>query len=256
MTNLHIPSEWKQQLGFCRGDPRLCESPAAVPDIAHAPAVRAALNGDIGLSAVFGVQDVQDVSATSFVPTIGFLVMEEYRWQEVREVYRKLWNQGLLSLLLVITDDTLRAFSLLHKQARRDSSDDKDYLIETLDRTRQALQLRVLILGVESGRLYAEHEQHFNPEQRIDHVLLSNITAAHQLLSQHDLEMEQAQVRGLCPLQGKSGRQNRAPDRSGGSPASAARPGGAQRVQRRQSGRGGLYPRLRAGRRGAAAQPL
>ena len=58
------------------------------------------------MSAVFCVQGV---------PTIAILSLDEYDRDSVIQLHADLWNQGLASLFLVISGDTLRAFSLARK---------------------------------------------------------------------------------------------------------------------------------------------
>src|SRR5688572_25093587 len=104
-TLLSHPLEkaWKDRLGLAhRQTPELYESADAVSDVPHAAAIRAALE-EMGLSAIFCVQGV---------PTVAILATDHYDRAAVVDLHGALWNQGLASLLLVIADDTLRAFSL------------------------------------------------------------------------------------------------------------------------------------------------
>ena len=58
---------------------------------------------ELGASAVFCVQGV---------PTIVILAVDEYDRDRIVKLHAALWNQGLASLLLVLSGDTIRAFSL------------------------------------------------------------------------------------------------------------------------------------------------
>src|SRR5688572_25672742 len=103
---LLLGQEWKERLGLAnRRSPALYESSEAVTDAPHALAIRTALD-DLGLSAVFCVQGV---------PTVAILSVEQYDRTRIIDLHGALWNQGLASLLLVISADTLRAFSLARK---------------------------------------------------------------------------------------------------------------------------------------------
>jgi hypothetical protein len=96
-----LAPEWKDRLGLTnRRSPELYESAEAVRDVSHAPAIRAALT-EMGVSAIFCVQGV---------PTVAILEADRYDRAAVIDLHGALWNQGLASLLLVIADDTLRAF--------------------------------------------------------------------------------------------------------------------------------------------------
>jgi hypothetical protein len=181
-----LAPEWKERLGLThRHSPELYESADAVSDVPHAPAIRAALN-EMGLSAIFCVQGV---------PTVAILEADHYDRASIIDLHGALWNQGLASLLLVIADDTLRAFSL----ARTPLSDPGDAfenrcLIDSLSLTTEALRFQNLIYGVESGRLWRDYSDYFQPKERIDQVLLDNLNASHELLQAAALVPDAAQA--------------------------------------------------------------
>ncbi len=98
-----LDETWKTRLDLAgRGAPELYENIEVVRNSPHASAIRATLEG-LGASAVFCVQGV---------PTIVILNLDEYERDTVINLHAALWNQGLASLLLVMVDDTVRAFSL------------------------------------------------------------------------------------------------------------------------------------------------
>lgn len=181
-----LAPEWKDRLGLThRRSPELYESAEAVSDVPHAPAIRAALT-EMGVSAIFCVQGV---------PTVAILEADHYDRAAVIDLHGALWNQGLASLLLVIADDTLRAFSL----ARTPLSDPGDAferrcLIDSLSLTTEALRFQNLIYGAESGRLWKDYGEYFPPKERIDQVLLDNLNASHDLLQKAALAPDAAQA--------------------------------------------------------------
>ena len=185
-TSYPLQAAWKNRLGLAhRRAPELYEAADAVSDVPHAAAIRAALD-EMGLSAVFCVQGV---------PTVAILAVEQYDRSAVIDLHGALWNQGLASLLLVITDDTLRAFSL----ARTPLSDagemfESRCLIEALTLTTEVLRFQNLIYGAESGRLWRDHGDFFKPKERIDQVLLDNLNASHALLQAEGLSSDSAQA--------------------------------------------------------------
>ncbi len=182
--SLPLPPEWKERLGLAgRYSPELYESSEAVTDVPHALAIRTTFD-DLGLSAVFCVQGV---------PTVAILSVEEYERTRVIDLHGALWNQGLASLLLVIAGNTLRAFSLLRKPYK-DSEDsfDQRCLIDTLEYTADALQIRNMIYGVESGRFWIDYPEYFLTKERIDQVLLNNLKEAQRLLCQENISSDAA----------------------------------------------------------------
>jgi hypothetical protein len=135
----------------------------------HTEAIRFALS-DLGLAGVFCIEGV---------PTIGFLNEPDVPLDRIDELHRILWNQGLMSLLLVIRRDDLTAYSLVQRPFRREQRSAGDpRLITTLSLVADALKLRELIDSAESGRFWFEHEKFFDPDNRVDSVLLSNLLQA------------------------------------------------------------------------------
>lgn len=188
MTTVAAPplsASWKDRLGLAtRRSPELYEAGGAVTDVPHAAAIRTALD-EIGLSALLCVQGV---------PTVAILVRASYDRGAVMHVHASLWNQGLATLLLVIAGDTVRAFSLARTPLDGEDGFEARCLVQTLDATSEALKCLNLVYGAESGRLWHDHESYFQPSERIDQVLLSNLKAAHGMLQQESLSSDAAQA--------------------------------------------------------------
>ena len=180
-----LSGEWKDRLDLSlRETGELYEDALDVGRGAHAGAIRAALE-DLGASGVFCVQDV---------PTVVIVELSEYDRRRVVDLHGALWNQGLATMLLVLSGDTVRAFSLARTPVAEESAFDRRCLIRQLDAVRDALTIRNLIYGVESGRLWKEHSEFFRPGDRIDQVLLNNLTAAHEALRKKGLSAAGAQA--------------------------------------------------------------
>ena len=177
---------WKKRLNLvARATPEFYETADEAGDAPHAGAIRTALR-DLGLSAVFCVQDV---------PTVAILSVDEYDRKAVADLHAALWNQGLASLLLVISGNTVRAFSLARIPYSGDNEDfDDRCLIREFDAVSNALELKNIIYAVESGRLWEEHADRFSYGERIDHVLLGNLTESHKRLCEAGLDFDEAQI--------------------------------------------------------------
>lgn len=177
---------WKKRLNLVtRTTPEFYETANEAADVPHAGAIRTALR-DLGLSAVFCVQDV---------PTVAILSVDEYHRKEVADLHAALWNQGLTSLLLVIFGNTMRAFSLARVPYSGDNEDfDDRCLIREFDALSHALELKNIIYAVESGRLWEENADRFSYGERIDHVLLGNLTESHKRLCKAGLGFDEAQI--------------------------------------------------------------
>ena len=180
-----LPAEWKDRLDLSLRDiPELYEDPEDAGRGAHGSAIRTALS-DLGASAVFCVQGV---------PTVVIVVLDEYDRQRVVDLHARFWNQGLATLLLVVSGDTIRAFSLVRKPYRDDGGFDERCLVRELDAVANALAVKEFIYGAESGRLWDDYADYFSPSERIDHVLLDNLTASHQALCGQGLSRNAAQA--------------------------------------------------------------
>ena len=170
-----LAPEWKDRLDLSiRKVPELYERADDVRNTPHARAIRTTLE-ELGASAVFCVQDV---------PTIAILSVDAYDRAAIVDLHAKLWNQGLASLLLVIAGDTVRAFSLA--RTPRDGESQRDFddrcLVRDFNAVSDALMLRDIVYGAESGRLWEEHAEYFRSSERIDQVLLDNLATSYCLL--------------------------------------------------------------------------
>ena len=188
MTDLQeqpLTAEWKDRLDLSlREPPELYESYRDAGRSVHAGAIRAAL-GEMGASGVLCVQDV---------PTVVIAVLDQYDHRRVVDLHAALWNQGLATLLLVLSGDAVRAFSLARKPYSDEGGFDQRCLVRELDAVANALAVKNLIYGAESGRLWEEHADYFRADERIDQVLLDNLTAAHEALRSDGLTEEAAQA--------------------------------------------------------------
>ena len=173
---------WKDRLSLStRVAPEFYEQSDEVGDVPHAGALRTTLD-DLRASAVFCVQHV---------PTVVVLSVDEYDPAAVAPLRAALWNQGLASLLVVVSGDTVRVLSLPRAGVEDDVA---RFLVEELDAVTDALALRDLVYAAESGRYWEEHPDHFRPEKRVDRVLLDNLTQSHQLLHDAGLSLDAAQA--------------------------------------------------------------
>ena len=169
-----IDSRWSEALALNRRRaPEFYPVGCKVVPGAHAEAIRFALD-ELGLSAV---------SCINGVPTIAFLSDPNAPIERIDELHRVLWNQGLMSLLLVIRGDELTAYSLVQRPLQHDKSRGEDpRLVKTLSLLDDALALRELLDATESGRFWYENDSYFNPDNRVDSVLLDNLLVAFRSL--------------------------------------------------------------------------
>lgn len=180
-----LASQWREALALeRRGPPELYSAVEEIDAGPHEQALRLAL-GELGLTAVFCIEGV---------PTIAFLDESQVSSGHIDDLHRTLWNQGLMSLLLVLRDGELSAYSLVKRPFHREAGRTADpRLVTTLSLVADALQLRELIDSTESGRFWFEHDTYFDPDDRVDSVLLSNLLEAFRAM-RGDLGGEAAQA--------------------------------------------------------------
>ena len=188
MSSISLPLDqrWKEALALThRVPPDLFEPETRIGAVPYGPAVRIGLD-DLGLSAIFCVSDV---------PTVAIRRAKEYNPSSIRTIRSALWNQGLASILINITDDTneVRIYSLLQSRPPQegDLSNDRS-LIHIFDTSTSAIAQ--FINGAESGRIWQEHPDYFHPGERIDAVMLNNLTIGHHRLLDWGLSSEQAEA--------------------------------------------------------------
>ncbi|MGE5546848.1 MAG: N-6 DNA methylase [Solirubrobacterales bacterium] len=177
---------WIEELSLTnRRPPELYLASGDVAGSPHAAALRVAL-GELGLSAVLCV---------SSVPTVGFLVGDDVPEGEIDRVHRALWNQGLMGLLVVVSSDAIRAYSLSKLPGSASGEEGADRrLVVTFSRVLDALRVRDIVLSVESGRWWLDHVQYHGREERVDQVLLSNLMSSYAALKRSGLAPLAAQA--------------------------------------------------------------
>jgi len=121
----------------------------------------------LGLDGIFCVQNR---------PTIYFKEAKRIDSERVQTLHQKLWNQGTATLLIIILPKEVQVYSGLVPPSRHvDEVGGDRRLVETLERTAGALELRSLLRQVETGYYYEQHPEAFRANQAVDHFLLENL---------------------------------------------------------------------------------
>lgn len=189
MMNTAKNQLWTESLGLSgRSRPDLFLSANEVIGVPHAAAMRTGFN-KLDLSGFFCVDSI---------PTIAFLLQKKLNRFQINTVHKALWNQGLVTLLLVILPDEVRAYSIAQTPLPEDTADlddeRDDRLVKSFNLVADAIELSHLITGVESGRYFQENKTKFDQKTKIDAVLLSNLRETEENLTKHELTTEAAQT--------------------------------------------------------------
>jgi hypothetical protein len=170
-----------------RSKPDLFLSPEDVIGVPHAAAMRIGFN-KLELAGFFCVDSI---------PAIAFLTQDRLNRFKINITHKALWNQGLVSLLLVILPEEVRAYSLLQTPKPEDTADETDdirdkRLIRSFNLAADAIELSHLITGVESGRYFQENKNNFDQKKKVDAELLSNLRETERRLNRLSPEAAQA----------------------------------------------------------------
>jgi hypothetical protein len=130
---------------------------------------------DFGLSGVLCVDSI---------PTIYFKeVPQPLPEDELNNLHRRFWNQGVAQTLVVADPKAVRIFSGLAKPQQDDSPiSDTATLVKELSRLEFAKQLDSICLATANGSWYAEHSLHYQSGSSVDAYLLDNLVTLRDLL--------------------------------------------------------------------------
>lgn len=131
-------------------------------------------------------------------PTIYFKEVNRIDARGIRKIHRRLWNQGIATLLVIISPEEVHVYSGLAYPAReQDDVSGDNRLVDVLNRTADALELRRFIQKVETGQLYRDYQGSFKPERSVDQYLLENLRMARDLLHDSGEGLEYQAVHAL-----------------------------------------------------------
>lgn len=119
-------------------------------------------------------------------PTIYFKKVNNIQAQELNEIHKKFWNQGIATLLVIISETQINVYSGLVPPIANEIIDEKDTrLVSTLNETTQALEIYNLIQKVESGKIYRDNKNYFEQKHSVDKILLENLSEVREQISSH-----------------------------------------------------------------------
>lgn len=117
-------------------------------------------------------------------PAVYFKDYPEIDYDVIRELHRRVWNQGLAAVLVVIGPRDVVILSGVTLPAKPEEAfAEGNRIIAVLDRVADALELRQLVLSFETGEFFRQHSKSFDPKLRVDRQLLKNLTGARDRLA-------------------------------------------------------------------------
>jgi hypothetical protein len=120
-------------------------------------------------------------------PTVCVKDARELSEDEIARLRGALWNLGSTTLLMVERQTKVLLFSTLVMPFRKDDPtaiipELSNETITSLEDAELALRLRQFIRRVETGVIYRDNKQLFDPKRVVDKLLLRNLSAARNLI--------------------------------------------------------------------------
>lgn len=155
---LHL---WLNTLGYDPASPSLHVAGSASNRHPYAPELHDLLQpaDSVGVQAVF---DVEGVPTVGFLVDDGSLLLDEARLTTLRQ---RVWNQGLLSVLLVCTAKTVVPVPVVPKRASG----------SPLSLAEARPDGPLSCADIQSGDIRERHPDWFRQEERVDRKLLANL---------------------------------------------------------------------------------
>lgn len=174
-----VPDDWTSQFGLAhRQPPSFFRSLAALEAMTPPPPQTHAMRR------AFIELELDGIVCFANAPTVYFKKVDDIATIDLRELQRRVWNQGLAPVLVVVDGQAAHIYSGLALPAAADAAPGGDgRLVETLDRVTQAIEIRQAMLGLETGEYFRLHAKSFDPERRVDRQLLNNLGAARTALT-------------------------------------------------------------------------
>ncbi|MCF2150406.1 SAM-dependent methyltransferase [Desmonostoc muscorum LEGE 12446] len=174
--------DWREQLGLSeRRPPEFFDSLEEInaghqsPPQAHA--MRRAWK-DLELDGILCINNA---------PYIYFKEVSGIDSDQMRELHRQIWNQGIAPLLVVVSPTEVQVYSGLALPAKEEQDvSQQNRLVQILNRVSDEIELRQFIRAVELGELFREKPKSFNPDLRVDRYLLKNLAAARRSLLEEE----------------------------------------------------------------------
>jgi len=168
--------DWKKDFGLDdRKPPHFLSSvdqlDGVAGKVAHANTLRRA----------FEQLDIHGVLCQERNPVIYFRLVRKIDPNDIINLHRSFWNQGIAPILVIIEQDEIHVYSgLIPPEDTLTKTGQAPGFVEKLNRVQD--QLRSFLLSVESGEYFRNHRRFFDPRKRVDRDLLRDLRATRQEL--------------------------------------------------------------------------
>ncbi len=142
--------------------------------------------------------ELQGIYCVNQRPTVYFKEMEQIDPANIKKLHQQLWNQGIATILVVITPQDVFIYSGLAYPTNDEKEVDKEHrLVQTIKIASKALELRQIIRKIETGQFYTDNKDYFDPDKTVDQYLLNNLGKARDLLYQCEGDLKYDTIHAL-----------------------------------------------------------
>jgi hypothetical protein len=135
------------------------------------------------LRRAFDLLALDGILCADNTPLIYFKLVADLSLETILPLQRQSWNHGGAPILVLVSDETVHIYSAMSRPVpAHEVADRPPSLVAELDRIADGL--RSFIVSVESGDFFRQHARSFDPNQRIDRDLLSNLKDTRDVLDE------------------------------------------------------------------------
>ncbi|HEX9023128.1 MAG TPA: N-6 DNA methylase, partial [Geobacteraceae bacterium] len=130
--------------------------------------------------------DLNGVLCVDNIPSVYFKeVPVPLSDEELNDLHRRFWNQGVAQTFVVADPKTVRIFSGLAKPQKPEIALTKESssLVETLSSKEFAKKISSICLAISNGSWYKRHASHYKSDSSVDTYLLANLVDLHNQLT-------------------------------------------------------------------------
>jgi len=171
-------SDWRNELGVADLKPPVFYSSESEVKVSTSAVPQA-----LALQRAFERLNLNGILCLDNNPLAYFKEVTSVKPAEVQKLHRQFWNQGLAPILVLIDPREIHVYSGLALPAEKPEDLERTNLVERLSRVADQSKVRQLVLSISSGAYFRAHTKLFDPKQRVDRNLLSNLQATRQALA-------------------------------------------------------------------------
>ena len=135
------------------------------------------------LRRAFDLLSLDGILCAENTPLIYFKLVQSLGLDTIVPIQRQFWNHGGAPILVLVSGDKIHVYSAMSRPVPEHEIHDRPpSLVAELDRVAEGL--KSFIVSVESGDFFRQYVRAFDPNQRIDRDLLSNLKDTRDVLDE------------------------------------------------------------------------